>query len=573
MAQPFAIDQILEVDYRKNAVIVYNRLEASPRTLDFDRSLKSEIRDPLWMLSRQWQFGEFQGEDAATVFTARIEGEHTVMDRMQFAGGNSFPLNDESPLETVVEREKIGPGLFIASQMGRYFLKLMKQEGLFNATDLQKFLDKYPLSYKPGSNDRRGIELLNSVKGKIFDGFVLFGDMLTPEGSGTKFDAWLVQQSLPVNQYKVIAERFRQWHQRNYSQQTKEGAWLPSQLEYQFNISSPLDAGQQRTLEATQYYEGKVDWYSFDLNLQKRIAMDPEPAIEENKEFISSFIPTPISFKGMPKPRFWMMEESQTDFGKIDTTPTGLLHLLLAEFGLIYSNDWFMLPYPLRMNTLCEIRNIIVTDVFGQHILVRPAGRGTESAWQRWAMFRHSDVNNSLSNSNYFYLTPSIFKSMEGDALEQVNFLRDEMANLVWAVENVVPSQAGLGVNGDEMAAKEPDNTPELAPLAPIRYVLGTTVPDNWIPFMPVQTENSQSEIRLQRARMPESKGALGVLLSEKLPPYYINEEEILRSGVIVKRAFNRTRWMNGKTFLWIGRSKQTGRGEGWSNLKFDQIG
>ena len=97
MAQPFAIDQILEVDYRKNAVIVYNRLEASPRTLDFDRSLKSEIRDPLWMLSRQWQFGEFQGEDAATVFTARIEGEHTVMDRMQFAGGNSFPLNDESP--------------------------------------------------------------------------------------------------------------------------------------------------------------------------------------------------------------------------------------------------------------------------------------------------------------------------------------------------------------------------------------------------------------------------------------------------------------------------------------------
>ena len=153
--------------------------------------------------------------------------------------------------------------------------------------------------------------------------------------------------------------------------------------------------------------------------------------------------------------------------------------------------------------------------MFGQHILIRPAGRGTESAWQRWAMFRHSDVNNSLSNSDYFYLTPSIFKSMEGDALEQVNFLRDEMANLVWAVENVVPSRAGLGVNGDEMAAKEPDNTPELAPLAPIRYVLATTVPDNWIPFMPVQTEMSESEIRLQRARMPESKGALGVLLAK----------------------------------------------------------
>lgn len=35
-----------------------------------------------------------------------------------------------------------------------------------------------------------------------------------------------------------------------------------------------------------------------------------------------------------------------SNFGKIETSTTGLLHLLLAEFGLIYSNDWFMLPHP-----------------------------------------------------------------------------------------------------------------------------------------------------------------------------------------------------------------------------------
>src|SRR5258708_13430819 len=38
---------------------------------------------------------------------------------------------------------------------------------------------------------------------------------------------------------------------------------------------------------------------------------------------------------------------------------------------------------------------------------------------------------------------------------------------------------------------------------ATIRYVAGTTVPSNWIPFLPVRLPWSNTEIRLQRARMP----------------------------------------------------------------------
>ena len=39
-------------------------------------------------------------------------------------------------------------------------------------------------------------------------------------------------------------------------------------------------------------------------------------------------------------------------------------------------------------------------------------------------------------------------------------FFRDEMANMVWAVENIVPSQANKGVTEDEMALKEQDPEP-----------------------------------------------------------------------------------------------------------------
>jgi hypothetical protein len=161
----------------------------------------------------------------------------------------------------------------------------------------------------------------------------------------------------------------------------------------------------------------------------------------------------------------------------------------------------------------------------------------------------------------------------EGEPLEEVNFLRDEMANMVWAVENTVPSRAGRGVSGKEMALKYEKEEPFVSNNnVNLRYVLGTTVPDNWIPFIPVHMENSNTEIRLQRASLPNAKGALGVMLTEKPAPYYIDEEIIQRSGIIVKQHFQRARWFNGETCLWLGRQKEAGRGEGWSNLKFDQI-
>ena len=44
---------------------MWNRLEGRPRQHDFDRALKAEVRDALWMLTKQWQMGELTGDDAA----------------------------------------------------------------------------------------------------------------------------------------------------------------------------------------------------------------------------------------------------------------------------------------------------------------------------------------------------------------------------------------------------------------------------------------------------------------------------------------------------------------------------
>jgi len=569
----FQVANIQLMQYRVPSITAYNRLEASPRTADFDRSLKAEVRDALWMLTRQWQFGEFQGEDAASAATSKIMGVHTAMDQVHFPGNKMVPYDGTVPLEAMVEGEALKPGLFLAVQMGRYFIRLLKKRSDF--TDwFNKLLGLYPLNYQPLPNDYEGLQLLAIAKGNTFDGFAFYSQVLTD----------MLAADIKTNLAAEIIS-FKNWYLRTYTQPPAGigSLWQSSTLDYDFSVTSSSSPAPQTRLMAHHYSEGHLDWYSFDLNSTVNKISGPAGTVPTTttspggKSNLASYIPSPVSFKGMPNPRFWMMEDNRIDFGKIDTTPTGLLHLLVAEFGLTCSNDWFMLPYELPVGTLCELNGIVITDVFGQYILISPAGSAPETQWQKWTMFHHTETNPAVTvKNNRFYLAPALTKSLEGAPVEQVKFLRDEMANMVWAVESIVPSQAGKGISGDEMALVKKEDVAAPAPVtegaAAIGYLLGTTVPDNWVPFIPVQLGNSNTEVQLQRAKMPGSRGAIGTLLTEKAAPYYINEEVIQRSGAKVTFSFQLASSPSGKRNLWLGRKKQNGSGEGWSNLKFDQL-
>jgi hypothetical protein len=49
-----------------------------------------------------------------------------------------------------------------------------------------------------------------------------------------------------------------------------------------------------------------------------------------------------------------------------------------------------------------------------------------------------------------------------------------------------------------------------------------------------------------------------------------IEEEEVPRIGARLKRKFQYARTSDGRSWLWIGRSKIAGRGQAASNLRFD---
>src|SRR6478752_3436233 len=93
--------------YRDPGITAYNRLEPRARTEDFARSLRAEIRDPLWMLTRQWQMGEFEAEDTGSAIDARILTADAHVDRIALLNEAGQSYHEEIPMEAVVERELI----------------------------------------------------------------------------------------------------------------------------------------------------------------------------------------------------------------------------------------------------------------------------------------------------------------------------------------------------------------------------------------------------------------------------------------------------------------------------------
>ncbi len=596
-------DVLVDADvYRIARVVTFNRLEAQPRTTDFTRSLRAEVRDPLWLLTRQWQFGEFRGEDAASPVSARIAYRHVRTGLLALRDGDAVRVDaDEMPLEARVEREavpltlrelasgEVFSDVLFAVRWGKELRRLMA-DALLDA-HYQLYLKSFPIRVLPakpvGATDRTVQDAEAESIGAAVTRRVADGVAVWRASVNGAHDTWLDTQ--PGGDKAAIKTLVRSFAEtcsasvaRLFTQpdSAEESAWVPNHLEYQFAVApQPEVVDSEPVLRADQYSQGHLDWYSFDAFMDRPLrlaAAVPPPALPDvDDEQVESFLPAPVRFKGQPQPRFWEMEESQTNFGKIDTSATGLLHLLLAEFGLIYSNDWFMLPHPMPVNTVCEIRGILVDDTFGRHTFIRAAGRGPETAWQRFVMFHLTEHGRRpAAAGSLFYLVPAVGKVLESAPIERVNFMRDEMANLAWGVEAIVPSQTGAGMSGYEAARSLEGSPPRLMTDDEIRiaYVAGTTVPKNWIPFIPVHAEGSVAEVRLQRARMAGGEPPRGRLLREVRSPYFVEEEEIPRAGSYVERSWQRTRWTHGRTLIWIGRRKTAGRGEGASHLAFDQV-
>lgn len=182
------------------------------------------------------------------------------------------------------------------------------------------------------------------------------------------------------------------WYERLFLQpeDPNNNAWQPSKMEYNFRVSAPKEKDEidEKVLTADEYYHGHLDWYNLDIDPKKsRLELTEGTIIAPEKRETMSFFPSPLSFDGMPNTRWWQFEEGNVNFGDIKPDTQDISKLLFMEFGLIYSNDWFIVPYTVDSGTIAQVKGLSVTNVFGEKTWIEATGKGADENWKRWNMF------------------------------------------------------------------------------------------------------------------------------------------------------------------------------------------
>jgi hypothetical protein len=568
------------------------RLEPRCRDDDMNEAVHARIYDPLWMLARQWQAAEFQGEDTGSPVLARWRADSAPITRY-YAGtiekktSISAPRYDARtmPLEALVERQPLrrptsAGSLRLAVESGMHFLRMLDAQPMsrsYRSDFLSSFALRPPTDAERASVDSEALSYWNLMATRGLDGRRLVAAFR--DASGKRIP---VPASLPVaaGDKAEVDNTINAWlaqHDALFAlpQPNAPDAWNSERLEYAFSIAG-APGNEEIPLTAAQYAEGHLDWHSVDYDPEINLFAAADKA---TTSLVRAVIPAPVSFRGAPAQRFWEMEDAAIDYGLLPAGPGDLPHLMLSEFATGFGNEWYIIPLDLDVGTLTKTRSLVITDSFGVQTLISPVNDPSKPR-TGWSMFELSGIARKDTpapppRSNLFFLAPSLLKTIDSRPLEEVLFMRDEMANMAWAVEHVVQ---GAIENRLEPAAvpDAPQTTLPTATGLP-QYRLATDVPVNWTPLLPQRVTDPPS-LRLVRAAMLATDGsnvtrhAQGELLNAaaKLALF---DEEVPREGVKVTRQFERTRWLGGSTLLWIGLRKQVGRGEGSSALRFDDAG
>jgi hypothetical protein len=238
-------------------------------------------------------------------------------------------------------------------------------------------------------------------------------------------------------------------------------------------------------------------------------------------------------------------------------------------------------------------------DTFGKFTEIGPV-RDDSPDERRWSLFTLSDPSGiSPMGSDWFFLPNTVVNEQKGEAIEEVQLCRDELANLVWAIERTYSDESS-GAIVDRDDARQPGSFhPEEGAFLPM-HRLKSDVPPHWVPYVPVQ-HGLPGTIILRRGRTDPEAAATpdadnfpgktqykGRILRESQT---IFEEEVPAGAIILTRRFKkiasgRERWIlepvddkwrlkkveSPQAVIWLGRMKKRGPRVGASGLTFDYL-
>lgn len=581
----------------------WHRVEAMTRSVDLEGGLQAKIADPVWMMARQWQVGEFRGDDSAQPAVVRAQWRAVPLTSYRSpATRGPVPIPPRRPLEAVAEASGTptdgAAGLHAAARAARRLFWLLRERRLPAATDALRA--EFPLIapqrlVEGGASGRATVALL-----------ARWGlDTASLAAAPPARTRAALSRALPdgdVAAAEQVLADWRGWYHERITPTAGE-AWSDERLEHSFTVGA-RDAETSLDLVAREHDGGRLDWYTFDMGNPEeaqRLTGGAGPAAPlpipapgpgagssgpDVKTHTTVVLPSPARYRGMPASRWWEFEDNTVDFGHIEAGPGDVARLLVAEFATSFSDDWFGVPMRVPTGALVEMVAVDVWDTFGGRTPLRSFAAIDEErlgARRPWRLFELTgDRLSEEHDAPWLLIPPSTVGDLEGPPIEETRFARDEDANLVWGIESHVEGPLGRAVDRAEawhsrVQAREPESP--AATDAAWAYRLEAPAPPWWIPFLPQRIDpDDDAQVRLRRSRMQSwavldrtQVGPQSSLL-DPTRPRWLSEEEVPRDGVVVEVRWRYARWRDGSAHLWRQRRRLPGRPTRSSGLRWDLL-
>lgn len=649
-----------DLDYTRNTK-VFTRLEPKTHTKDYQKALSFESFDPYWSLARQWQFGRFDGNDCGTPVSVKIKTVRKKINRVCLKNENGnlekIIYSAESPLEYEVEKMDAEITPYICVQSAMQFKKRLRRKfdsaafSMIHEWLMREFCCEGFYTYKRENfnNSIETLKLKNNMALKdfsaayskrSFDGYKLYLMV-----AFNKFEVEKkIKDNFPAFATKLMSllQEYVSWFgAKYYHHKNTDSCWSNQKLGYQVEIHQ----GSTK-YDAEDYDNGRLSWYSFDnknLNFVKRnnntvkressgfgtipaegnilsyisggSNISSDAIIEKNFpkdeiEKLFTYIPVPANFAGASSQRLWefentkvnMVADNEQDFSMLATAA-------IMQYISMYSNDWMIVPLETETGVVLDVEGVVIKDSFGELLYMEEdaedvdGNNDSDEFTDRWNLFGTASTQafakDNFTTARGLLFPPVVEKTEESSPIEEVQFLRDEMANMVWGVETKINDGCGGTMDGKTLSDAvfrdvDEKNSPDAETLskgsaaknieAEYSLLIQNRVPLNWIPFLPEQLDDFHN-IHFRRGRMPlfYNKEFLPVRPSTKLlaaerdrnghvKPFYIDENQISGYGTKLVKTAQRTRWFLGKTFNWIGNRTIISEYQANSGLLFDEL-
>ncbi|MDQ6749345.1 MAG: hypothetical protein M3Z33_01105 [Actinomycetota bacterium] len=544
--------------------VTWSRLEPHARTTDYAVGEAAELGDPLWLLGRQRQLGELTASDGGTPVAVDVRAGWSMLTRARIAGVEA-PL--DGPVEALVEAEgQLGPGpgnLAARVRAGQDLRRRLEDAGFAGvAAHLRDALAPLRAPEHPVAGDTVGEHYVTLLAGRVIDGGGALDLVRSDPGALTALVAPPAQDALLTVCSEWMAQALARWGAAG-----PPPAWSDEALEYDFTVAAPPLArpGAKPTVLGAAAYDGTgVDWYSFDA----ADGLDPGAPTGGPEPLSLTLLPAALTFPGAPADRFWELEDGAVYLGGTPAGPTDLAKLVAIDFAIVSSPDWLLVPLEVPVGSVAAVDYVVVRDTFGVATVVADAAHPQADGLGA-PPFSVTGLATSGVPDDRLVVVPSPVAAVRSRPREHVTLQRDELANLAWGIEWVVPGGTGRGVDlrpqREELAVAEPALTGSERV-----WRLATPVPSSWFPY--AASAPADARRLLVRAEFFDTATGMdrtpaGDLLSAL---DRIFEERVTREGLAVTVLDQIARWHDGRTYAWRGREVRPGRGEASSGLRYD---